>query len=543
MSFKNISIRSQIQLPIFFMIICLLFILIFSAKEIFSSMQKLENTSRLAVSKKDTIYQLTNLAWQIKVDIIHNIYNPDLIVERIDETEKRGDEVLHLLKKFEHVDELANSIKLVNKSVLDYFNYTKEKANPVIADYFQKKITSYQYDAMIREYRQLGAAMMTNIENLALSVNPWMDNQLNQVEKRNKDVLINISIILIVFFILALAINWWMSSIIVNPLYILQKIINKLSHGDLTVTANAEGSNEFSQLGKDMNQTVEQWRNTVQTLFTINDKITSSSTELARMMKQSADSVHIEQSEIEQVASAVTQLSHTADNVSDHAMNADKTAHQTNDLASQGLNIFQQNAQATEQMVEAIDNTAKVVSILGEESQSISRVVEVIRSISEQTNLLALNAAIEAARAGDTGRGFAVVADEVRMLAARTEESTQEIQKIIAALQMQSNEAGQSMGLCIDVLSRTKELGQEANNALNGITGSVAQITDLNTLVATAAEEQSTVTQDINRSITNISHLFRENVSATNQSAKTSQELLELAETQRQQLYFFKIKQ
>ncbi len=130
--------------------------------------------------------------------------------------------------------------------------------------------------------------------------------------------------------------------------------------------------------------------------------------------------------------------------------------------------------------------------------------VEVIRGVSEQTNLLALNAAIEAARAGESGRGFAVVADEVRMLAARTQKSTQEIQSIIEELQAQSGLANDSMQVSLDMLSRNNELAHQANQALVGITESVADINDSNTQVATAAEQQSQVTQDINRNVVNM---------------------------------------
>ncbi|SKA72889.1 Methyl-accepting chemotaxis protein (MCP) signalling domain-containing protein [Enterovibrio nigricans DSM 22720] len=258
-------------------------------------------------------------------------------------------------------------------------------------------------------------------------------------------------------------------------------------------------------------------------------------------MTQSAANAQQEQGEIEQVASAVTELSSTANNVSDNAVNADHAARQTDDLASQGLAIFAQSSQAAHQMAESIENTASVVNTLQEQSQRISHVVEVIRGISEQTNLLALNAAIEAARAGQSGRGFAVVADEVRMLAARTEASTKEIQQIIEGLQVQAAQAGDSMGTCMDVLSRTQELSSQANEALTGITQSVAQITDMNTLVATAAEQQSAVTLDINRNISNVSEIISQNVAGISQSAQASQELSQLAESQKQELGFFRL--
>ncbi|MUK28479.1 methyl-accepting chemotaxis protein, partial [Aliivibrio fischeri] len=200
-----------------------------------------------------------------------------------------------------------------------------------------------------------------------------------------------------------------------------------------------------------------------------------------------------------------------------------------------------QSTDASEKMAVALTDAAVVVNRLKEQSEQINNVIEVIRSVSEQTNLLALNAAIEAARAGESGRGFAVVADEVRLLAARTQSSTQEIQTIIEALQEQSGLANESMQTSLDMLELNKELTAKAGDALIGITESINAINDMNTQVATAAEEQSQVTQDINRNVVNMSELVNQNVTGISQSAIASSELSRLAEEQKQQLSFFKL--
>ncbi|MCA2417489.1 methyl-accepting chemotaxis protein, partial [Vibrio chemaguriensis] len=223
-----------------------------------------------------------------------------------------------------------------------------------------------------------------------------------------------------------------------------------------------------------------------------------------------------------------------------NATAADATAREADGLAQSGLAIFQESADASAQMSQALNDAAQVVLRLKEQSVQINDVIEVIRGVSEQTNLLALNAAIEAARAGESGRGFAVVADEVRMLAARTQDSTQEISTIIEELQAQSGLANDSMQVSLEMLTRNNELTQQANDALIGITESVANINDSNTQVATAAEEQSQVTQDINRNVVNMSELVNQNVAGISQSASASSELSLLAEKQKEQLSFFK---
>ena len=192
-------------------------------------------------------------------------------------------------------------------------------------------------------------------------------------------------------------------------------------------------------------------------------------------------------------------------------------------------------------MTGSLENAATVVARLKSQSEQIGKVIEVIQSISEQTNLLALNAAIEAARAGETGRGFAVVADEVRLLAARTQDSTKEIQVIIEQLQSQSLSANSGVQETLEILGHNQRLSAEVQALLGGITEAVNQINGANAQVATAAEEQSCVTADISRNITNIHEIVNQNVAGISQSAAASHELSQLAEQQRRQLAQFQL--
>ncbi|OEE70075.1 chemotaxis protein [Enterovibrio norvegicus FF-33] len=541
MSLNNISIRYQILIPICILVLSVFSVLIFAKSEMESSMHMTSNTARQAAADKDDVSRLADIAWGMRVEAIYGIYDQARTKEMANNVSRLGQDALDITRNMAQTAQLRELAQQVEKSIGDYVRYTSATAAPTIGAFFENSVDNSRYNAMVNEYRYMGSDMMNAIAELSAFINPLVERDLQLADQNTEQAIMTTGGMLAASILIAMMIGWWLSGVIVRPLAVLQDVMRRLAAGDLNARANDEGSNELARLGQDSNKTIDQLRHTVTTLFSISDQVAAASTQLATVMTQSTANAQLEQGEIEQVASAVTELSSTADNVSDNAVNADHAARQTDELASRGLAIFEQSAQAAVQMAESIENTATMVSTLREQSNRISLVVEVIRGISEQTNLLALNAAIEAARAGHTGRGFAVVADEVRMLAARTEESTKEIQKIIEGLQGQASKAGDSMGMCMDVLGRTQELSLQANDALNGITQSVAQITDMNTLVATAAEQQSAVTQDINRNITNVSTLITQNVTGISQSAQASHELSQLAENQKQELAFFRL--
>ncbi|MDD1781361.1 methyl-accepting chemotaxis protein [Enterovibrio sp. ZSDZ35] len=541
MSLKNISIRYQILIPIVMLVVATFSVLFIAKYEVESAIESVSNTARQAATDKDKVTKLADLAWAMRVEAIYGIYDEQRARNMDSSVARLSREALGITRELAQTPALRDLAARIEDSVSDYSRYTEQQAKPTILSYFDENLNVTRYNAMVTEYRAMGADMMGDINALSAFINPLVDQDLKASDAEADQMILTAGLTLAGAILAAIIFSWWMSGVIVKPLLELQGVMRKLAGGDLNVKASDEGTNELALLGRDANQTIAQLRSTVSTLCSISDEVAAASTQLATVMTQSATNAQQEQGEIEQVASAVTELSSTANNVSDNAVNADHAARQTDDLASQGLAIFSQSSQAAHQMAESIENTASVVSTLQEQSQRISHVVEVIRGISEQTNLLALNAAIEAARAGQSGRGFAVVADEVRMLAARTEASTKEIQQIIEGLQVQAAQAGDSMGTCMDVLSRTQELSSQANEALTGITQSVAQITDMNTLVATAAEQQSAVTQDINRNISNVSEIISQNVAGISQSAQASQELSQLAESQKQELGFFRL--
>ena len=234
-------------------------------------------------------------------------------------------------------------------------------------------------------------------------------------------------------------------------------------------------------------------------------------------------------SRTDMVATAMHEMSATAQNVAENAASAAQATDQADHTAHEGEQVMQDAIGGIAQMGKEIDNTAGVIKQLDEDSRRISTVLEVIRSIAEQTNLLALNAAIEAARAGEQGRGFAVVADEVRTLAKRTADSTAEINQIIAKVQRGTQDAVQAIGSSQQLSKQSIEQVTFAGHKLQSITSSIGQIHGMNQQIATAAEEQTLVVEDIARNLVDIKTIATENEENAHRTQGASDQLHQTA--------------
>ncbi|MFI3246590.1 MAG: methyl-accepting chemotaxis protein [Ferrimonas sp.] len=243
---------------------------------------------------------------------------------------------------------------------------------------------------------------------------------------------------------------------------------------------------------------------------------------------------------IEQAATASTEMSSTAHEVARYAVNAESATTSAKKVITDSNSYLTSSTEATTNIQHSIENTSEIVACLKSYTDKISSVVVVINNISEQTNLLALNAAIEAARAGEQGRGFAVVADEVRNLAQKTQQSTLDIQSIISELQEQATIADQSMSNNVSLMVEFKEVSEQLIASFDMISSEIIKLSEINSLVATASEEQNSVTLDMSGQLDTISTLVRDNTESLHSTKESNREISQLTDKLSKELSFFK---
>ena len=358
---------------------------------------------------------------------------------------------------------------------------------------------------------------------------------------------INSSIYSTVFIILSILTITIISSIFISKLLIAQavqlsRIVESVSKNkDLTIRAKVLSEDELGVSTKYLNEMLIEFHSILQKMDNGSAQLATSAEESNVVMGVTAENSQHELAQIEEISTAISELSSTSKEVTLNATQAEEQAQSAINNVNVGKKHLEESIRLTQSINISVQQTAIMIEELKVNAIDIGDVTSVISSISDQTNLLALNAAIEAARAGEQGRGFAVVADEVRNLAAKTQQSTKHIQDIISKLQTQSEKANNNMIENVTLIQKSVVLSEDVKISFNDIANSVQAISDINTLVATASQEQYSVTEDIARNTTRTFDLVNENVSSIHQTQQVSQELAILAEQQKSDLSLFKL--
>ncbi|WP_436323469.1 methyl-accepting chemotaxis protein [Vibrio cidicii] len=372
-----------------------------------------------------------------------------------------------------------------------------------------------QWDLMI------GTGFYT--DDIDATVNEMKENAHQALQ----DTLTAIGLFCVVIAVLVGIFAVFVNRSIMRPLELFDQSIRSFASGDADLTARMEPFTvpEFTQLSKNFNQFVASLQNIIHRVSEVGQEVVSETNNMTGRATQVDEIAAGQREETEQVATAMTEMTTTATEISNNANQAAQAARYAEDNANEAETIVNSAASSVRDLAGEVSKANQVISRLEDDVKNISSSLEVIQDIAEQTNLLALNAAIEAARAGEQGRGFAVVADEVRKLASRTQDSTGEIHQMINQLKSASDAAVKAMDASQARGEHTVKEANAAAEALLKIKSSIGTIMDMNSLIATATEEQSIVGQEISQRIVVISDQSSQSADLANQNRAGSQSL------------------
>ncbi|MDH1631137.1 methyl-accepting chemotaxis protein [Pseudomonas mosselii] len=315
---------------------------------------------------------------------------------------------------------------------------------------------------------------------------------------------------------------------IIVPLRQTLAAAERVAGGDLRQDLKADRRDELGQLQASMQRMTQGLRELIGGIGDGVTQIASAAEELSAVTEQTSAGVNNQKVETDQVATAMNEMAATVQEVARNAEQASEAALMADQQAREGDKVVGEAISQIERLAGEVVNSSEAMSQLKAESDKIGSVLDVIKSVAQQTNLLALNAAIEAARAGEAGRGFAVVADEVRSLAQRTQQSTEEIEELIASLQNGTERVASVMDSSRALTDSSVELTRRAGDSLGTITRTVSSIQSMNQQIATAAEQQSAVAEEINRSVMNVRDISDQTSAASEETASSSVELARL---------------
>ena len=334
---------------------------------------------------------------------------------------------------------------------------------------------------------------------------------------------------IVLAFIIAIIIGVLITRLITRPIAQAVQSAQRIANGDLTQAIVTDRTDEAGQLLMALSDMQGGLKSTLVEIANASDQLASAAEELSAVTDESSRGLTRQNDEIQQAATAVNQMTAAVDEVASNAVSTSEASRQATTEAEDGRQQVAQAVSGMSSMVGEINDSTQSVADLAGQVREIGKVIDVIRGIADQTNLLALNAAIEAARAGEQGRGFAVVADEVRALAHRTQTSTVDIEKMIGEVQVGADNAVAAMNKSLTWANNTQTLAQNAGEALQRITASVAKINERNLVIASASEEQAQVAREVDRNLLNIQDLSTQTAAGAHQTNASSQDLSRLA--------------
>lgn len=423
--------------------------------------------------------------------------------ENVDQARDRMGEFKKLLQDHAQVLQSTNGFEaqfsLWYQASSDVINAVKNSQFDLARQLHESK-SKKEFKALRSIYNAAGEAADNRVKEL----------DLQATEQATAQTQMSVTIATLVA-IVALVIAYFGPKIIVNAIQDITNRINDIVDGDgnLTQRIPITRQDEIGELANAFNLFVAQLQQMVIAIISQTKDVSHTVENLATKSATTIGISHEQEQFVDTIVTAVNEMSAAVREVASNALHTATEITKVNDQTIEGKKILTQSVHHIQQLSESVKNAVAVIEKLSVNSANIASVLDVIRSIAEQTNLLALNAAIEAARAGEQGRGFAVVADEVRTLASRTETSTQDIQSMIEELQRGVNDAVKSIESGASLTHSTVTLASQTQDALDQILNSTSKVSEMSTQTATATEEQTHVTEEINRNLTELSDKTR----------------------------------
>ncbi|MFT6904725.1 MAG: methyl-accepting chemotaxis protein [Oleiphilaceae bacterium] len=452
---------------------------------------------------------------------------------------------IHLLDDKYVKDFQENFAILYAEVKRSYLVSTQKKAILAALDSYQTTFL-----ALVSEQKKLGYhahdGLQKSLNESAQQVTKIQTNLVAQTDAAVTDYVQSIKQITYILFAVALfvsiAIGWVISRSIMNGiLYIKNSIVRISETNDLTISISTKNNDELADIANAFNNMLANFQHLIVSVNQSVASLNNATATLAKNIHRANEGVESQMQETDMVATAVTEMVATIEEIASNTTDAADKAEQTNQNAAKGKLGVDATINQIRILSDKLIESESVVNLLAKDSETIGSVLDVIRGIAEQTNLLALNAAIEAARAGEQGRGFAVVADEVRTLASRTQESTKEIESIISSLQSRTKNI---VNLTTDCRSEGQESAEQAGKAgqlLEEINHDIVSIMDMNTAIATAIQEQSAVASEVNRHVVSIRDVAETASESAQQNELMSDELSEQAKVLTKEIKRFTI--
>jgi methyl-accepting chemotaxis protein len=464
---------------------------------------------------------------------------PEQLVLAYDELMQREAAFAKAIQAYEPLISEQSERELINSIIATFQNYSSQaaKVHELIAQGQEDVARTLAWTEM----PAIAKTMADNLEKLQ-QLNDASEELASASATDSYKTAKRVTFITMAFTaLITLVLAWRLTASLAGPIGQALQASETIASGDFRPTnVHASGTDEAALLLQSMESMREKLRGTLSHVGDAARQLSTATGEMSELMRSSNADLIMQNNEIEMAATAVTEMSQAVEEVTRNAVSTSEESKASSRSARQGQEELNLTVSSITQLAENVENASRQAQVLASRTLEISKILEVIRSVSEQTNLLALNAAIEAARAGDAGRGFAVVADEVRGLAHRTSESTREIEAMIGHIKQGTQDTVTALSLSSEQAQQTRQQAQSTNAALVAIAHSVMLIDDRNTVIASACEEQTQVAREVDSNLVRIRDLSTQSAVRASQTSSSSQVLAGLANGLNERLKMFR---